>query len=166
LNDAIVRDGVPHPPASPDEVHIADGAGDAVRAVRDAGWLAIVVTNQPDVARGTTTLAQVDAINAVVAERLQVDAIYMCPHDDADACDCRKPKPGLLLRAAREHDIDLAASVLVGDRAKDIASGRAAGCTTIFLDHRYAETKTNPAADFTVTTLAGAIEVMRVSVTS
>ena len=108
LNEAIVREGVPHPPASVTDLRVAAGAAGVVRAVRDAGWLAIVVTNQPDVARGATTLERVDAINAEIVERLGIDAIYTCPHDDADACDCRKPKPGLFLRAARDHGIDLA----------------------------------------------------------
>ena len=155
LNEAVVREGVPHPPASVADLRVAAGAAGVVRAVRDAGWLAIVVTNQPDVARGATTLERVDAINAEIVERLGVDAIYTCPHDDADACDCRKPKPGLLLRAARDHGIDLAESFLIGDRAKDIVCGRAAGCTTIFLDRGYAETHRDPGADHTVKTLAG-----------
>jgi D-glycero-D-manno-heptose 1,7-bisphosphate phosphatase len=154
LNEAIVRDGIPHPPASVDDVRIAAGARDAVRAVRDAGWLAIVVTNQPDIARGATTHARVEAINAAIAAQLDVDAVYTCPHDDADACDCRKPKPGLLVKAAREHGIDLARSYLVGDRAKDIACGRAAGCTTIFLDAGYPETSGDPGADETIASVA------------
>ncbi|HTA39454.1 MAG TPA: HAD-IIIA family hydrolase [Candidatus Acidoferrales bacterium] len=160
LNEALVRAGVPHPPASVADLHVAAGAADVVRAVRGAGWLAIVVTNQPDVARGATTLERVDAINAEIVERLGVDAIYTCPHDDADGCDCRKPKPGLLQRAARDHGIDLAASFLIGDRAKDVACGRAAGCTTIFLDHGYAETRDNPGADHTVKTLKEAANVV------
>jgi D-glycero-D-manno-heptose 1,7-bisphosphate phosphatase len=154
LNEANVRNGVPHPPATVADLHIAGGAAGVVRAVRDAGFLAIVITNQPDVARGTTTLVAVDAINAEIVERLGVDATYTCPHDDAAACDCRKPKPGLLQRAARDHGIDLAASFMVGDRTKDVACGHAAGCTTIFLDHGYGETKTNPGADHTIKTLA------------
>jgi D-glycero-D-manno-heptose 1,7-bisphosphate phosphatase len=154
LNEAFVRDGVPHPPASFAELRISAGAARAVRAVRDAGFLAIAVTNQPDVARGTATLAAVDAINAAVAKRLGLDAVYTCPHDDADGCECRKPKPGLLLAAARDHDIDLAASFLVGDRTKDITCGRAAGCATIFLDHHYPETKTTPGADYTIKSMA------------
>jgi D-glycero-D-manno-heptose 1,7-bisphosphate phosphatase len=157
LNEAIVREGVPHPPASVGDLRVAAGAAGVVSAVRDAGWLAIVITNQPDVARGGTTLERVDAINAEIVERLGVDAIYTCPHDDADGCDCRKPKPGLLLRAARDHGIDLAGSFLIGDRAKDVACGRAAGCTTIFLDHGYAETRRDPGADYTVKTLPEAI---------
>jgi D-glycero-D-manno-heptose 1,7-bisphosphate phosphatase len=154
LNEAIVRDGVPHPPASVEDVRIAPGAREAVRAVRDAGWLAIVVTNQPDVARGTATLASVEAINLEIAAQLGVDAVYTCPHDDADGCDCRKPKPGLLKRAASEHGVDLAGSYMLGDRAKDIACGKAAGVRTIFLDARYAETTGTTGADETIASIA------------
>jgi D-glycero-D-manno-heptose 1,7-bisphosphate phosphatase len=154
LNEAVVRDGVPHPPASVDEVRIAEGAREAVRAVRDAGWLAIVVTNQPDVARGTATLASMEAINLAIAAQLGVDAVYTCPHDDGDACDCRKPKPGLLERAAREHGIDLGQSYMIGDRAKDIACGKSAGCKTIFLDAGYAETSGGTGADETIHSVA------------
>jgi D-glycero-D-manno-heptose 1,7-bisphosphate phosphatase len=160
LNEAVVRGGIPHPPATVADLHVAAGAADVVRAVRDAGWLAIVITNQPDVARRATTLERVDAINAEIVERLGVDAIYTCPHDDIDGCGCRKPKPGLLLRAARDHGIDLAASYLIGDRAKDVDCGRAAGCSTIFLDHGYAETHRDPGAHFTVKTLAEALPVI------
>jgi D-glycero-D-manno-heptose 1,7-bisphosphate phosphatase len=155
LNEAVVRDGVPHPPASVDDLRIAPGARDAVRAVRDAGWLAIVVTNQPDLARGSATMATVAAINAAIAAFLDVDAVYTCPHDDADGCDCRKPKPGLLMRAASEHDIDLVHSYMVGDRTKDIECGKAAGCRTIFIDAGYAETSADPEADATIASVAG-----------
>ena len=99
LNEAVVRAGVPHPPASVADLRVAAGAAGVVRAVRDAGWLAIVVTNQPDVARGATTLERVDAINAEIVERLGVDAIYTCPHDDADAL--RVPQTKARLIAAR-----------------------------------------------------------------
>jgi D-glycero-D-manno-heptose 1,7-bisphosphate phosphatase len=161
LNEAIVRDGVPNPPATLQELRIVPEARAVVSDVREAGWLAIVVSNQPDVARGTTTLECVEAIGAALAQQTGIDATYICPHDDADGCDCRKPKPGLLLRAAHEHDIDLSGSVLVGDRGKDIACGRAAGVTTIFLDRGYAETRVDPGADHTVETLAGVAAVLR-----
>jgi len=161
LNEAVVRDGVPHPPASVEDLHIVRHAREVVRQLHGAGWLTIVVTNQPDVARGTTTMESVDEIDAALQARLGVDAIYVCPHDDADACDCRKPKPGLLLRAANEHGIDLARSVLVGDRGKDIESGRAAGCATIFLNRGYAETRVDPGADRTVHSLDGVAAAIR-----
>jgi D-glycero-D-manno-heptose 1,7-bisphosphate phosphatase len=157
LNDAVVRDGKPYPPASVAELHVADGASRAVRAVHDANFLAVVVTNQPDVARGTTSRDAVEAINSALAERLGVDATYTCMHDDDDGCDCRKPRPGLAMQAAQELGIELSASYLIGDRTKDIGAGRAAGCTTVFIDRGYAETTGETGADFTVSTLDEAI---------
>lgn len=157
LNEAIVRDGVPHPPASCAELRIVDGAAESVDGVRAAGFLAIAVTNQPDVARGIARRGEVEAINRAVASQTHLDAIYTCMHDDADACDCRKPKPGLLQQASREHRIDLQRSFLVGDRVKDVTCGLAAGCTTLFIDRGYPETPAATGADVTVATLRDAV---------
>ncbi len=97
-----------------------------------------MVTNQPDIARGTTTRAAVDAIHARMAAMLPIDEFRVCPHDDRDDCACRKPRPGLLVRAAAPTMS--AASVMVGDRWRDIEAGRAAGCgATILIDHEYDE---------------------------
>jgi D-glycero-D-manno-heptose 1,7-bisphosphate phosphatase len=101
--------------------------------------LLVVVTNQPDISRGTQTRAAVDAMNQLVRERLQLDDVRVCPHDDADFCDCRKPAPGLLVSAARDWNIALHASVMVGDRWRDVESGRRAGCKTVFIDNGYSE---------------------------
>ena len=99
----------------------------------------VVVTNQPDVARGTTPRATIDAIHEALRQQLTLDAIYACFHDDADQCHCRKPAPGMLLDAARDLDLDLARSWMVGDRWRDIDAGRAAGCRTAWIDRGYAE---------------------------
>lgn len=139
LNRALVRDGMPYPPANPSELEILPGVADALAQLRAAGFLLVVVTNQPDVARGTTSRAQVDEINGLLAAQLPLDEFRTCFHDDADHCDCRKPLPGALLSAAREHGIDLSASFMVGDRWRDIEAGRAAGCATVFVDYAYAE---------------------------
>jgi D-glycero-D-manno-heptose 1,7-bisphosphate phosphatase len=160
LNDAVVVDGVPHPPASIGELRVADGAREAVRLVHGVGFLAIAITNQPDVARGTATRESVDAINAAVAREVGLDAVFTCVHDDADECACRKPKPGLLHAAAAEYGIDLAASFLVGDRVKDVACGRTAGCTTILIDRGYAETPPQSGADIVVSSLEEAVKAI------
>ena len=139
LNRAHVREGKPYPPASPAELEILPGAVEACGALREAGFLLIAVTNQPDVARGTQLREVVEAINQVLHNHLPLDDIQVCYHDDVDRCPCRKPEPGLLLKAARDWDIDLSASFMVGDRWKDIEAGRRAGCKTIFVDHGYAE---------------------------
>jgi D-glycero-D-manno-heptose 1,7-bisphosphate phosphatase len=139
LNRAEIRAGRPHPPATVADVVVLDGVVDACRRLREDGWLLIVVTNQPDIARGTTTAAAVDAINAAVVADLAVDEVVVCPHDDADGCDCRKPQPGMLVDAAERLGIDLASSVMVGDRWRDIEAGERAGTTTVFIDRGYDE---------------------------
>jgi D-glycero-D-manno-heptose 1,7-bisphosphate phosphatase len=139
LNAATIRDGRPYPPACAAEVAILPGAPGALAALRDAGYVIVVVTNQPDVARGTRTRASIEAIHARLRAELPVDAIYCCFHDDGDECACRKPRPGLLLEAAQQLSLDLAASFMVGDRWRDTEAGAAVGCRTAFVDHGYAE---------------------------
>lgn len=136
---AIVRDGKPYPPASLTELEILPGVAEACTTLHKAGFLLIVVTNQPDVARGTQRQEVVEAMNQALRYHLPLDDIRACYHDDADHCSCRKPEPGVLLQAAQEWNIDLSASFMVGDRWKDIAAGRRAGCRTIFVDYHYAE---------------------------
>jgi D-glycero-D-manno-heptose 1,7-bisphosphate phosphatase len=83
--------------------------------------------------------SDVDAMNAQVWDLLRLDAVRTCPHDDDDNCDCRKPNPGLLLRAADEFGLELGASFMVGDRWRDVEAGKRAGCRTVFIDYDYAE---------------------------
>jgi D-glycero-D-manno-heptose 1,7-bisphosphate phosphatase len=112
---------------------------EALTRLRAAGFHIVVVTNQPDVARGTQQRAVVDAMHDRLASSLPIDEFRVCDHDDVDACVCRKPKPGLLEAAARDAGVSLAASFMVGDRWRDVEAGRRAGCTTVFIDHGYAE---------------------------
>jgi D-glycero-D-manno-heptose 1,7-bisphosphate phosphatase len=139
INKAVVREGKPYPPAGAGELEILPRVPEALARIREAGFVSIVVTNQPDVARGTTPRAEVEAINADLAARLAIDEFRVCYHDSSDNCDCRKPKPGMLLQAAREWDLDLAASYIVGDRWRDIEAGQRAGCKTVFVYYGYAE---------------------------
>jgi D-glycero-D-manno-heptose 1,7-bisphosphate phosphatase len=139
LNATFLRAGVSYPPADLGEVQILPGVPAACRALKDAGYLLIVVTNQPDIARGSQTAAGVDAINQFIRSHVPLDDFRVCPHDAADGCDCRKPKPGLLLAAAAAHAIDLAQSFMVGDRASDILAGAAAGCRTLLVDRPYSK---------------------------
>lgn len=120
------------------QVMILPGVAAALRSIHEHGFLAVVVTNQGYVGRGVVTQAELDAvhehINAELAgEGAHIDRFYVCPHPAAAECDCRKPKPGLFLRAARELGIDLGRSVMVGDRLSDIAAGRNAGCRQSYL---------------------------------
>lgn len=139
LNRAVVREGKPYPPATVAEVEILPGVVEALQRLKEAGFVLIVVSNQPDVARGTTRQETVEAINTFLAEHLPVDRFIMCYHDSNDGCDCRKPRPGMLLAGAREFDVDLALSFMVGDRRRDVEAGIAAGCKTIFIDYGYDE---------------------------
>jgi len=133
------------------------GVREALERLRQKGFLNLVVTNQPDVARGKARKEIIKAMHAKLASELAIDGFYTCWHDDNDSCDCRKPKPGLLLKAAEEHDIDLKSSFLVGDRWKDIEAGIAAKCRTVFLDYGYSEKK--PIfQDATTTSLESAAE--------
>jgi D-glycero-D-manno-heptose 1,7-bisphosphate phosphatase len=139
INRAVVRNGKPYPPENLLHLEILPGVPDALQALRTAGWLLIVVTNQPDVARGVTSKAAVEAINQYLQKRLAIDEFRTCYHDGSDECSCRKPLPGALLAAASLHGIDLSASYMVGDRWGDIEAGERAGCRTIFIDYAYAE---------------------------
>ena len=136
---APVVEGRPLSIRDPAELELEAGAEDACAALREAGFPLVVVTNQPEIARGTQTRAGVDRIHARLRELLPLDEIVVCPHDDADDCPCRKPKPGMLLDAAERHGLELAASFLVGDRWRDIEAGRRAGCRTVFLARGYSE---------------------------
>jgi D-glycero-D-manno-heptose 1,7-bisphosphate phosphatase len=139
INRAEVREGKPYPPANLAVMELLPGVPAALQALHAAGWMLIVVTNQPDVARGTTPRAVVEAINAHLEQTLPIDEFRTCYHDSGDGCDCRKPLPGALLAAAREHDIDLGRSFMVGDRWRDVEAGQRAGCKTVFIDYGYAE---------------------------
>jgi D-glycero-D-manno-heptose 1,7-bisphosphate phosphatase len=139
ITRALVRDGKPYAPATLAEMEIDPTAPAALASLKAAGFVLIVVTNQPDVARGTARREAVEAMHAVLHAALPLDACFVCYHDDADACICRKPLPGLLIQAAAEHSIDLAGSFLVGDRWRDIDAGAAAGCRTILIDRGYRE---------------------------
>jgi D-glycero-D-manno-heptose 1,7-bisphosphate phosphatase len=137
LNRVSVRAGVPHPPSSAEEVELLEGVPEALGLLVRRGLILIGVTNQPDVARGTQTRAAVEQINQRLIRQLPLDAIYTCYHDDADRCECRKPRPGLLVQAGSAHQIDLGRSFMVGDRWSDVAAGRAAGCLTFLIDVPY-----------------------------
>jgi D-glycero-D-manno-heptose 1,7-bisphosphate phosphatase len=139
LNATASRDGVPYPPRSVDEVEILPGVEEACTRLRGAGFDLVVVTNQPDIARGIQTLEAVRRINDALLGALPLDEIVVCPHDDADECDCRKPKPGMLVAAAQRRAIDLSASFMVGDRWRDVAAGVRAGCRTLLIDRGYDE---------------------------
>jgi D-glycero-D-manno-heptose 1,7-bisphosphate phosphatase len=139
LVETTVDQGVPRPARSLEELQILPGVERACERLRAAGFVLIVVTNQPDVARGTLTAEAVEEMHRELRQSLPLDEVVACLHDDADGCDCRKPQPGMLLAAADRWGVDLDASFLVGDRWRDIEAARRAGCGAVFVDRGYAE---------------------------
>ena len=161
INRALERDGKPYPPTSLAEFEILPGVAEACAKLKQAGFLLVVATNQPDVGRGTLAQSVVEAIHAHMCKLLPIDRAEVCYHPGKGAsdCDCRKPKPGMLLRAARELGIDLAQSWMVGDRWRDVDCGHAAGCRTVFIDYGYAEAL-RQIPDFQVKNLLAAAQVI------
>ena len=156
LNEAIVRDGLPYSPPNLEQLKVVADAPEALALLKTAGFLLIVVTNQPEVARGTVTRPEVEAMNTAVNRALPIDQFFICWHDDPDQCRCRKPKPGLIEQAAERYGIDLAHSFLVGDRWRDVDAGAAAGCRTILIDHHYRERPPAKEPDYRARSLAAA----------
>ena len=155
----MMRDGRAVAPTRLEDFQLLPGVEESVRNLKSAGYLVIVVTNQPDVGTGRTPQAIVEAMHDIIRPRLAVDDIKVCFHTNADNCACRKPKPGMLLEAAAERGIDLPASFIVGDRWSDVAAGREAGCATIFVDYGY-EPETPGKADRVVASFAEAARVI------
>lgn len=175
LNEMVYDDthGTFDSPRRPEQVRLRPGAAAFVRGARALGYEVIVVTNQPGLAKGTLTPAELDAVNRRLAALLAargatLDAIYWCPHHPSVRdCACRKPKPGLLRRAARERRLALRPSWMVGDGVVDVQAGRAAGCRTIFVGRLKPEVveklfeECDAMPDAVVADLRGALEVIR-----
>lgn len=137
INKAIIKDGNAYAPRTIKEFEIIEGVAEEITRLKKAGYVLIVVTNQPEIARGTTHRSEVDSMNSIIQEYMDVHEILVCPHDDPDGCSCRKPRPGLILASAEKHAIDLKQSFVVGDGWKDMGAARAAGCRGILLDASY-----------------------------
>jgi D-glycero-D-manno-heptose 1,7-bisphosphate phosphatase len=135
----MLVNGIPKPPRSVEELLIIDGVPLAISLLKQHGFIPVVITNQPDVARGTVTVEQIKEINLAICKLADLNFLYMCVHDDDDECICRKPKTGLIIESATQLDIDLSKSFLVGDRWRDVAAGNAAGLATFFIDYSYSE---------------------------
>jgi D-glycero-D-manno-heptose 1,7-bisphosphate phosphatase len=137
INRAFVRDGKPYPPERIEDLDVLPGVGEALARLKAAGFTLVVITNQPDVARGRQTAEVVNAMHERLASLLPIEEFRVCWHDDKDACECRKPKPGLITRPPA---YDLPRSVVVGDRWRDVEAGRRAGCrAAILVDYGYDE---------------------------
>ena len=159
INAAFVVEGKPVPPRTLLDLHILPGVDIALKNLQAAGWLLIVVTNQPDVARGKVTQASVEEINTKLSQILPLSDFRVCYHDSDDHCECRKPLPGAILAASRDYVIDLKCSYMIGDRWRDIEAGKNAGCMTIFIDYGYIE-KQPKSPDHKVTSLLEASKLI------
>jgi D-glycero-D-manno-heptose 1,7-bisphosphate phosphatase len=155
LNKAIIKNGKPAAPTSLSELEIPDEVLPSLDKLKAAGYLLICVTNKPDVERGLMTQEEVDAIYKKIRHDLPLDDVFICYSEDSA---CYKPKPGLLLEAAKRYSIDLAQSYMIGDRWRDIAAGQNAGCKTVWIYRGYAERKPKPPADYTAHSLMEAVD--------
>jgi len=158
INRAFVRDGKPFPPPTPQDLEVLPGVPEALHELKSHGYELLVVTNQPDVGRGKQSREALDAMHQGLRALLPLDDILVCCHTDKDECDCRKPMPGMLLEAARKHNIDLAASFMVGDRWRDIEAGYNAGCRTMLIDYGYTERPPDREPDLRVSSLREAAD--------
>lgn len=155
--DGVINALVPLPkdsrnsPRHVDEFELLPEAAEAIQLLKESDWLIIVVSNQPNVAKGKSTFADIEAITNKMTHTLskqgaRLDGVYYCLHHPdpnqvvrkslLKTCDCRKPKPGLLLQAAKDWDIDLSQSWMIGDSETDVQAGQAAGCQTILVNGR------------------------------
>jgi D-glycero-D-manno-heptose 1,7-bisphosphate phosphatase len=159
INVPMVRDGLPFAPKDLSEFAFMEGVHDTLRTLSARGYVLLVCTNQPDVARGWQRQEQVDEFHALIRAELPIARIYACYHDNAHACACRKPKPGMLMQGSEEFDIDLKQSFMVGDRWKDIEAGRAAGCRTVYLRHGYDEASAH-SPDYEITRMSELLAII------
>lgn len=156
INRSIVRNGRPYPPQRLEDLEILPGVQEALERLKVAGFATVVVTNQPDVARGRQTREVVEAMHSHLAELLSLDEFRVCYHDDQDGCPCRKPKPGLLMQTPI---YDLARSVMVGDRWRDVEAGRRAGCrAAVLIDYDYAGEELTAEPDVRFRSLAESVD--------
>ncbi len=139
LNHTEVRDGKPYAPTNIEDFKILPGTFESLSMLKKLGFVLAVITNQPDVGNGKIKKVIVEKMNAMLLLKLPIDVIKVCYHAQTDGCDCRKPKPGMILEAAADLQASLSQSYMIGDRSGDISAGKAAGCTTILIDRNYAE---------------------------
>ena len=159
INAPVVRNGKPYPPSTLDSVEILPGVKDALIELKEAGFLNIVATNQPDVATGKQSRAVVDAIHEKMKSELALDDIRVCFCVEGPDCPCYKPSPGLLIEAAKDWGVDLSKSFMIGDRWRDVGAGQSAGCITFFVDYQYKEDLIYR-PDFTISGLPEAVKLI------
>lgn len=157
LNKADVIDGKPYAPKSLKDFIILPNVADSLAELKKKGFFLIVVTNQPDVGNGHVEKKLVEKMHLKLLNDLPVDSVKVCYHKQTDECNCRKPKPGMLIEAVSEFGVNLKNSFMVGDRVSDVQAGKAAGCHTLFLDYGYCESEKSSDADYIVKSFSEAV---------
>ena len=159
INKAFIKNGLPESPNSLSELEILPGVKESISRLKKLNFICLVVTNQPDVQRGKIKKNTIIKMNNFLKKKIELDDIFVCYHDDQDNCNCRKPKPGLLLQARKKWNVDFKKSFIVGDRWRDNKAGKKVGCKTFFLDYKYKDIKPkNP--DFVTDTLLNATYII------
>ncbi len=157
LNKVIMRDNKPSSPRTLDELEIPLDVKPGLVKLESAGYVLICVTNKPDVERGNISVINLDTILNTIRQKLPLNDMFVCYDQNSD---CYKPKPGMLLEAAKKYNIDLSKSFIIGDRWRDIGAGHNAKCRTIWIDRGYSEKKPDPEADFTVSNFSEAVNII------
>jgi len=152
INEVVIENSKPASPRKLEEFRLILDIEKPLQHFRESGFLNIVITNQPDVARGLLSLEVLEKMNRHIKESLPIDDILFCPHDDNDMCLCRKPNPGLIISAAKTWGIDLSKSYFIGDTWRDMEAGKKVGCKTVLLNKSY-NNDTHSGYDFKINSL-------------
>jgi len=160
LNKIIMRDGKPSSPWRIEEFEILPDVKRCLEKTKEMGFLNIVFTSQPDISRGFLKTEELEKMHRIISKTLSVDEIKFCPHDDKDNCECRKPKPGLIVEAVKKWSIDLDKSYVVGDSWKDIKAGKSVGCKTFLLRKKYNKDYKED-YDFEINSLKQMVEIIK-----
>lgn len=141
LNRSLVRNGKPYAPILLKDFHILSGVKKTLKYLKKKNYLLIVITNQPDIKSGKLKLNKLLKMNNILINKLKINEIFICKHDDRDCCNCRKPKNQLIENAIKKYSIDRRKSFLIGDRKKDIEAGLRSRLKTIYINKNYKESK-------------------------
>lgn len=156
INKVLLNNGKPFSPRKFHEFGLIQNIEGTLISFKEMGFLNIIITNQPDIARGLMKTEELERMHSLIKKSLMIDDIYVCPHDDSDNCSCRKPKPGMLFDASKKWNIDLSGSYLIGDTWKDVEAGKLAGCKTILIEMPYNQ---GIECDFRVASLAEVADI-------
>lgn len=137
INEVTVLDGKPYSPRKFADFKLTEEIVNCLKKTKELKYKNIVVTNQPDINRGLMSIDELNKMHDLLIKELSIDEVNVCPHDNKDGCNCRKPAPGLIINSATKNNIDLSKSYVIGDTMRDIEAGRAAGCKTILLVRDY-----------------------------